>query len=315
MAQGYTVGSTQAISVIDGALAVHGLPLGTSIIADAAWAHKSDTLVALSTNPLNDQAFAVRLQAWSMPTVAAAGYASDNNGTGWSSAIIDVVLGQYDAIVLPTVTVSPDDSTAAVVLPTQDGRSTQLFLVNLTSGKVRSVPNIGGPVGFTPDSSTIVGFPFQSGKAEIVLIDATTLATSTVAAPGTGIAPAFFVTSEGHDVVIASDGTTSGQAIVYDLTNHTSSALAASSSVLLSNFVARLGADELWLIGGDENLYELSLATAMLQKKPLSFVPARLNILTAHDLIVLDDTAGGDLHYYDPNTSSVAFSIVLPAHQ
>ena len=296
-------------------LKVHALPANGAEL-EAMWLRKSDTLVAIYFTSGPDSLGSARIITWSVPQLQGLGFPTDQEGL-WTSRQIDVTVpnvGFDDLFSYTWVGISPDDTTAAIPVLTQTAAGApvthELIVMDLAKGAFQTVANAYGPVGFTPDGSTIVSYRYSanaSDSSQLLLIDTKTLAPETADIPS-GAAPTFYVTSEGNDVVIASDlGLTT--LVVYDVSTHSFEKV-GGPALALSSFVARVGHDELWLV--DDGLFRLDFVTAALTQIPISWTPLNIDILPMHDLLVLDDQASGDIRFFSPDTLAVTQTVALP---
>lgn len=223
------------------------------------------------------------------------------------------------------VGVSPDDRFA--VFPVAeleflgDGQysySHQLIVVDLADGSHRTVHGARGPVGFTPDGSTIVSFrtvaaqdddPNSGPLSELVLIDADDLEETTVPLGDLGLGPQFFVTRSDNLVVITNP--MGGSSIMlHDVDSGTTTSLDAPNGGFLDEFVVRDDARELWMVG--DGLWRLDYADAQYENVPLGFDPSHVNRLPLQDLLVLDDPILVRLAFFDPERRTVIGSVDLP---
>ena len=307
------------INVIEAdSLSVHAMPWGGQEL-EAMWMNHSDMLVAILFDQAAGEVGTGRIMTWSLPALAANGFAPSSDGT-WASPTLDVPLANvgFDSDFSYTwIAVSPDDSTAAFPVirnPTVDAGTTgndhQVLVVNLASGTIDAVDDAYGPVGYTPDGTTIVSYRYTGsagGTPQLLLIDSADLSSSGMDVPS-GQAPSYFVTREGNDVVVASNlGNTS--LAIYDITMH-KFVTVGGPPLGLQNFVSRIGYDQLWIV--DDGLYTLNFQTAVLKDVTLSWTPLNINILPMRDLLVLDDANSGAIRFFSPSTLTVARTVNLP---
>ena len=160
------------INVIEAdTLAVHAMPWGGGEL-EAMWLNQSDTLVAILFDGTAGVVGGGRIMTWSLASLAAGGFATSSDGT-WASPVLDVPLSSvgYDLDFSYTwIAVSPDDTTA--VFPVLRGTASggtehQLLVVNLASGAIQMVDNAYGPVGFTPDGTTIVSYTYAGDSVTV----------------------------------------------------------------------------------------------------------------------------------------------------
>ena len=260
------------------------------------------------------EGYATEIVAWQLD-------ASGNpfaSGT-WPAPTIDLTLPDTFADLTGSftwITVSPDDHFAAFPLvdATRYGApdAYDLVLVDLTDGTIRTVPGVRGPVGFTPDSSTLVGYSIvgtgEERVEDLVMVDLATLEPTYegLAAPGE---LTYFVTHEGNYVVVVSTGDETRPILLVNLDDGTTTAL--GEGVGLDEFVSRPAANQLWLVENPD-LWRLDLGTAKLEAQTLPFVADHINILPERDLLVLDDPEIEELYFVDPDDVTAVQSVALP---
>ena len=282
---------------------------------EAMWLHGRDELHAIV---FEDDASGprARLLAWDVAALSAQGFPTGEGGL-WADPRLDVSVDDIAAdfaFSFTWVGVSPDDRW--VVHPVQrraaDGTSAhELLVLEVETGAVRSVPNAKGPVGFTPDGSTIVSYADVgdgTGDQRLLLVDVETLEVDEQDVPITG-GLSYFVSREGNFVVVGSSG--GGQRLVlYDVDSGTQTQM-DGPGVGLYEFVSRVGHDEIWLVD-DQALYRLHFAEARFELVPTSFAPEHIAILPSRDRLVLDDARGEPkLVYFDPETRAVTREVPL----
>jgi hypothetical protein len=187
-----------------------------------------------------------------------------------------------------------------------------LLVVDLSSGALRTVDNAYGPVGFTPDGTTIVSYTYASqnggpARPQLLLIDSADLSSTGMDVPS-GQEPSYFVTKEGNDVVVASNFG-NADLVIYDISMHRFVSV-GGPPLGLENFVSRIGYDQLWLV--DQGLYSLNFHTDVLEPVPLPWTPMNVNILPTHDLLVLDDANSDAIRFLSPTTRTVVQTVNLP---
>jgi hypothetical protein len=319
--------SRRWIAVSDGSDSIHILdaetletievPHGGDWI-EAMYLHNSDRLAAISFDGLADTA---HILVWDMAQLEAGAFEMAPEGKTWDGAAIDVSVEgvTWDmALSFTWVGVSPQDE--LVVFPvraagTNDGAH-ELLVLDTTSGEVRVVPDAKGPVGFSPDGSTIVAYGREGaeGDQSLVLIDARSLEVDVeeVAIDG-GIT--YFVSHDGDVVVVGSN--LGGQSLVlYDLDSGRQTKM-DGPGIGLNELVSREGTNELYIVdtGGllDENdgLFRLDMGDGTLTQMPTRFRPERIAYLPSHDFLVLGDVGRRHLHYYHPSVG-VSLAVRLP---
>jgi hypothetical protein len=193
-------------------------------------------------------------------------------------------------------------------------------VVDLGDGGVRRVDDAAGPVGFTPDGSTIVSYRYipdeeASGSGSIfsipalVLLDAETLEETEVELSSLDWGPEFFVT-RGANVVVITSPLGSSHIVVHDIDTGTTTELATPDGPTLREFVSRDRAAELWLADG--GLYRIEYTTPLFEEVDLDFAPEHINLLPRSDTLVLDDPSTVQIVYLDPDSRSVVSEVMLP---
>jgi hypothetical protein len=216
------------------------------------------------------------------------------------------------------VGISPDDRLAVfpVLRDVGDGSAPKhaLLVLDLEAGTVRTVDDAKGPVGFSPDGSTIVSYGDTNadGDQALVLIDAETLERDVESVPIDG-GVSFFVSHQGAEIVVASS---SGQQslVLVDLDAGTSATM-AGPGVGLQEFVSRASANELWLVD-ESSLYVADLDASRVEEVKLDVPAEHVGILPRRDEIVVASDWNGDelvptLHFLDPSKRSVTRSVPL----
>jgi len=288
---------------------------------EAMWCHQSDRLLAIVFYDLRGSDPSARILGWSFDPERSVSTMQVDGAGLWDERDLDIVLEGVDADMFFSFTwigVAPDDSYAVfpVIRKTNgtDIVDPRLLVVDLSSGDLREIANAHGPVGFTPDSSTIVSYRYVidadgSLRPALVFIDTMTFAEEVRALPSDAY-PQYFVTREGNFVVVASNWT-AGNMILYDIDRDEMTEL-GGPEVDLHEFVSRLGAGELWLTSGGE-LYRLDLWEPILESIDLGFRPDHLNILRNHDWLVMDDVDSHRLIFWDPDDRSPTGLVRLPS--
>jgi len=287
---------------------------------EAMFMHQTDTLVAVVFYDMDKSSAKARLLSWSMNDVRSAGYMPDATGF-WAKPTMDIevpgVTGDF-IFSFTWVGVSPNDK--QLVFPVRKVEtdanmnltySYELLVVDPLTQEVRTVPGAQGPVGFTPDSSTIVSYGDKdmNGNQELWLVDAATLNVDPepVTLEG-GIS--YFLSNDGNFVVIAgADG--KQNLVLYDLDKDTSTQM-AGPAMNLYEFVSRPAHKEMWIVN-DKSLFQLDLAGAQLNTVPTTFAPEHINVLPKRDKLVLDDATTNNLIFFDPTTKQVSMTVELPA--
>lgn len=260
----------------------------------------------------------VRILGWNAEDIA--------SSVRWPDPNLDVSLPNTTveyAFSFPSIGISPDDRYA--VLPMwqrdtpDDPYEYRLVVLDLVTLEQRVVEDAQGPVGFTADGTTLVSYryaPDATGArtARLLTIDLESLAVTELDPPGNG-APYFFVTREGHWVLLSlvreEEGEDRSTSVLYDLSTGATTML--GRYVALGEHVSRLGAGELWVVD-PAGLTRIPLMSGELEPIPLSFVPMHLNVLAAHDRLVMDDAADPHaIRFFDPASRTVSGLARLPA--
>ena len=279
---------------------------------EAMWMNTSDTLMSIV---FYDEALPTAnapILSWDMAAVAAGGFMPDASSF-WPKPELDIAIPGAtgdDWFSFTWVGVSPDDHW--VVFPVRDVTTGyELVVLDTQSGTTRIVPNAKGPVGFTPDSATIVSYKDidAQGDQELLLINASTLALDPVTVPIQG-GISYFITHQGNFVVAGS--AVGGQRLVlYDVDNGKLTQR-QGPGVGLTEFVARPNKGQVWLVDSGE-LFELDVNAATFQAVSTTRSPEHINYLPTRDRLVLDGTGTSALYFFDPDTEQTVLTAPLPA--
>ena len=281
---------------------------------EANWVNGSDRLVAaVFYNGSGGEPGSLRLLSWSIKSLSSSEF--PEAAGFWANPLLDVTLPDTTSDPLFSfswISVSPDDSVAVVpmVQPDEEGESRhRLAVVTLATGEVRVVDDARGPVGFTPDGTTIVSYrSVDQGDGttapHLLLLDALSLAGEMIEEPSPGLIQ-YFVTRDGNYVVVG-DFFGSSELTLVDLDNGTSASLGRALD--LTEFVSRPGTGEMYLV--DEGLFRLDIFEALLEEVELGFDPAHINRLPS-DQLVVDNPAAGSLELIAPDTGEILRSVEL----
>jgi hypothetical protein len=286
-------------TTLDRAVVHHGGDL-----VEAMWNHAGDRLLAIAVDDPFGASPTAHLLRWNAAGASVA---------AWPSPELDVTLHGYQWDTLFSYTwigISPDDHWA--VFPLIDAASGDHVLVVLdqTDGTTRVVPG-SGPVGFTPDGSTIVSYGYDAqDKTVLYMIDVATLSTEFVPVPGPSVID-YFVTWDGSFVVMSSIWD-DGRIVLFDPQSGTTTQLQAGGSLGLREFVTRPGHHQLWMASDDDDLYRLDLDQASLTRLTLGFGVKHLNILPSADRLVLGPPDGGTIRFFDLASQQVDMTVALP---
>lgn len=290
---------------------------------EATWLHGEDRLFAIVFHGM-DRYYAsgepgahARILSWSMDRVADANFSIDPSGT-WIEPDLDIALPGVTGDPLFSFTwvgVSPDDRWVVFpVLQVEGEPVSELIVLDSQTGEIRTVPGARGPVGFTPDSSTIVSYDYSPASSadeadqRLLLIDVETLEVDAQEVPIDG-AVQFFVSRQGNYVVVASN--LGDQRLTLVDVDQGGQTQMPGPEVGLWELVSRTEAGELWLVD-DQALFKLDLFAGTFEQIPTSFAPEHINFLPKRDRLVLDDAVAPELHFLDPETHQVTLTAALP---
>lgn len=282
---------------------------------EAMWMNGRDTLMAVVFYDIYGAAPRARLLSWNMLDVTKSGYERDDGGF-WTHRALDIDVPDVNPDMMFSFTwvgVSPDDKYAVfpVVARTETGADRyDLVVLTTETGEVRRVENAKGPVGFTPDGSTIVSYADtgEGDDQDLLLIDAATLEKDAQGVPIDG-GITYFVSHEGNYVVIASSWGDQ-RLVLFDVDRGEVTEM-AGPAIGLNEFVSRLGHRELWLVD-QQSLFRLDLEQGEFDMIPTSFAPEHINILRNHDWLVMDDARSDAMVFFDPSDESAVAEVTLP---
>ncbi len=298
---------------------------------EAMWLKHSDTLVAVifyaDREETDEDETRARVLSFPMEDVQACGFALDA-GT-WCGRALDVELPGAAPDWLFSFTwlgVAPGDGVVAV--PVLLSGEHVVALLSTEDGSVRTVQDAAGPVGFTPDGSTVVSYRYRREEVpcdedeqaehpelcprtettpQLALIDVEDLTVATIDLP-TIEAPEFFVTRSGNLVVVA-DAWASGRLVLADLDQGTAVPM-RGPDVNLTELVSRAEANELWV--ADDGLFRVDLLGGEVTQVAPGLTPMVINGLPQHSRLVMDDGEGRALVFVDPDTQQESARAVLP---
>ncbi len=281
---------------------------------EAMWMNGQDTLLAVVFYDMFGTAPRARILSWNVADVIAGGFERDEAGV-WTKRILDIDVPDTNPDMLFSFTwvgVSPDDRHAVFPVVGKDDLGAdrhELLVLSIETGEIRKVPDAKGPVGFTPDGSTIVSYTgAESVDQSLLLIDANTLEKDVQDVPIDG-GITYFVSHEGNYVVVASNWGDQ-RLVLFDVDNGKVTEM-AGPGVGLNEFVSRLGHGELWLVD-QQALFRIDLNAGELETVPTSFAPEHINILRSRDWLVLDDARSEQLFFFSPEDRSTVATIKLP---
>lgn len=195
--------------------------------------------------------------------------------------------------------VAPDDHAVALPMTTEAGAAV-LAVVDLGTGDVTEVPDVYGPVAWTPDGSSLVGYAADDDGAALVVVDPVTREVERIEVEA-GL-PTFFVSRDGADVVVTDTFDPRAPLTVVDL--ETGEATVLHLRGPLTDFVYRDGHEDLFSLARG-HLRRVDLALAEGRRIPLPFVARALNWLPEADLLVVSDAERPALSMVDPDTGAV----------
>ena len=295
---------------------------------EAMWLKQRDTLFAVIFYSDDDETEAdetrARVVSFPMEDVQRCGFAVDA-GT-WCGRAIDVELPGASPDMFFSFTwlgVAPDDGVVAV--PVLVGGQHVVALVGTADGVVRTVNDAYGPVGFTPDGSTVVSYRYLTEEVpcdegvepeecpppkttpQLALIDVEDLTVATIDLP-TIQYPEYFVTRTGNLVVVA-DAWGSGRLVLADLDQGSASAM-RGPDVNLTELVSRDDAAELWV--ADDGLFRVDLLDGTVEQVGPGLSPVTVNVLPSHNRLVMDDGTGRAVVFFDPDLRVETARATLP---
>lgn len=285
---------------------------------EAMWMNKSDKLVAIVFYDWDKPTAHGRVLSWSIQSVVDAQFQKDELSGLWPKPDLDIDLPGVTADLFFSFTwvgISPDDHYGVFPvrkLESKDTTSYELVVVDMTTGAVRTVPDAKGPVGFTPDGSTIVSYKDilvgNQTTQSLLLINTETLAVDQEDVPING-GITYFISHDGAYVVVASSGGDQ-RLVLYDVEQDKQTQM-AGPGIGLDQFVSRAGKGELWLVD-QQALFRLDLFKGDFETVKTDFAPEHINILPKRDQLVLDEAGSHTIRFWSPDTRATALSATLP---
>lgn len=290
---------------------------------EAMWKNQADELMAIVFYDgfTEDNPPRARILSWSMKDVAAGSFLPAKDGF-WPDRKLDVTVENVAAdgfFSFTWVGISPDDKWAVFPVRKTDPASSvkhALLVVETATGKVRVVNDAKGPVGFTPDSSTIVSYDDNgsgngpNGKTpdggidqRLLLIDVNTLEVDPQDVDISG-SITYFISRDGNYVVVASN--VGGQRLVLHDVDNDKATWMAGPAAGLDEFVSRPGKNELWLLD-ERELFKVDMNAGEINGIPTGYPVEHLNILPKHDWLVMSESStttkpGSRVHFFDLKT-------------
>lgn len=303
---------------------------------EAMWKNKADELFAIvfyDTDPnVPEHKPHARILSWSMEAVKAGQFKPDDTGF-WPDRKLDIDVPNVTGDFLFSFTwvgISPDDKWAVFPVVETDPTTPEeyaLLVVDTATGDVRVVPDAKGPVGFTPDSSTIVSYddkgsqngpdgttPDDEIDQRLLLIDVNTLEIDAQDVDISG-GISYFISRDGNFVVVASNYGEE-KLVLHDIDNKASTQM-AGPGIGLNEFVSRKGKNELWLVD-QSSLFRLDMNAGEFSQIDPGYGVQHINILPEHDWLVVSEVprAGSEaasLHFFDPTGQKDVKAVEMPA--
>ncbi len=261
---------------------------------EAMWMNTTDRLVGL----LMDEDLHTRLRLWSfqdrdgLPSLGGRASMPPEDAEIDLPGLVPNLFMSYSWI-----GVHPQDLQIAVPMFDEVIGDEVLVLVDPSTHAVRTVPDVSGPVAYTPDGSSVVGYRGD----HLVVVDSVTGDTRTLRTEAE--VPTFFVSRDGADVLVTETFDADAPFVLFDLETGASTVLPLPGGAL-QDFTFRDGHEDLWYVQHDAlSRVDLGLAEAEVVTTP--FVPHHLNWMPTADLLVLDDAVRPELHLFDPDTRVV----------
>lgn len=302
---------------------------------EAMWKNQSDELFAIVFYDMNDDSPdakpRARILSWSMEDVKAGQFMPDDTGF-WPDRKLDIevpnVTGDF-FFSFTWVGISPDDKWAVFPVRETDPATPEeyaLIVVETATGEVRIVPDAKGPVGFTPDSSTIVSYDDKGSQngpdgmtdndevdQRLLLIDVASLQVDPQDVDISG-GLSYFISRDGNFVIVASNFGEE-KLVLYDIDNDKSTQM-AGPAIGLEEFVSRKGKNELWLVD-QSSLFKLDMNAGDFSQIEPGYGVQHINILPDHDWLVLSEVprSGSEaarLHFFDPTGQKDVKAIEMP---
>jgi hypothetical protein len=329
--------TTAPIHIIDSAILTRRIIPHNGDWLEAMWMNQSDELFAIVFyNMFEDGSDPAakpyaRILSWSMADVKAGEFQPDAEGF-WPDRKLDITVPNVSGDLFFSFTwvgISPDDKWAVFPVIETDPNTPEdhaLLVVDTATGDLRVVPDAKGPVGFTPDSSTIVSYddngsqngpdgrtPDDEVDQRLLLIDVNTLEIDPQDVDISG-GISYFISRDGNFVVVASSNGDE-KLVFHDLDNDTTSQM-AGPAIGLDEFVSRRGHNELWLVD-EPALFKIDMNAGELSQIEPGYGVQHIHILPEHDWLVVSDVpASGSevprLHFFDPVALKDVKAVEMP---
>lgn len=285
---------------------------------EAMWMNNSDKLVTIVFYDWDLPTAHARVLSWSIQSVIDAQFQVDELSGLWPKPDMDIDLPGVTGDLFFSFTwvgISPDDHYGVFPVRKVEGKDTysyELVVVDMTTSEVRTVPNAKGPVGFTPDGSTIVSYKdIPTGEninQSLLLINTQSLAIDQEDVPIDG-GITYFISHDGAYVVVGSNNGDQ-RLVLYDVEQDKQTQM-AGPGIGLNQFVSRGGHGELWLVD-QEALFKLDLFKGELETVKTDFAPLHINILPKRDQLILDAKGSHTIRFWSPDARSTELSATLP---
>jgi len=192
-----------------------------------------------------------------------------------------------------------------VAYPVWDSGTGQpvVLLQDSTDGSTRRVNGVDGPLRFTPDGSTLVGWNINY-PGRIELVDVVSLEVRTVDLPMEGMVE--FVMGYGGNQLLVADVFGNDELVIYDLDLDESIVLPVVAS--LEQFAQRQ--DQVWMVD-EERLFEVDLGEGVIEEIDLGWSPRHVVWAPVSDMLYLDDAHAPRARFMDPETLEISWEVVL----
>ena len=298
------------IHIIDLAtLEAYVLPQDTDAL-EAMWNPDEDVLLTVGVTDAFQPSAEARIRRYDLRGV-------DLAAAGLPAADLDVALPGVDWDLLFSftwITASPDGRWA--VFPLRDDGQFRLFILDQETGELRSAGG-HGPVGFTPDSATIVSYDRQAlGEGEEIenqtflrLIDTVSLEARDVK-----IAvdmPSFTISHERNDVLVTSALAADEPVLHYRVDLEQLTAVKGAEALVLTDFVIPPAREELWL-NSSGGLFRVDMAGDRIEQHELPFGLNSVNLRAEAGELALGERAAR-IWRFDLDARELAGAASLPS--
>jgi hypothetical protein len=317
MAVADNTGVTPEIHIIDTeTLNIYALPHNGDAV-EAMWLNGSDTLAAIIFYDVGSAAPYARVIEWSISTLINRNFPVDSRGL-WAESLSETILEGAEPDLLFSYTwigVSPDDRYTVYPVRHRTRLSTSIYrcyIIDNVAGTTQAIDHARGPVGFTPDGSTIISYDYLGpGDTQpvVLAIDPLTGLTDEIVVPLDG--GIHFFVSHDENIVVLADPLGGQSLVLYDVDNDLMAQMPGPRPSL-NEFVSRPGAGELWIV--DQGLFRLDFLTPAIESVELGWTPNHINRLPNRDLLVMNDRSESRIVFFDPVTYQTTMSVFLPTY-